>query len=247
MKDPKKLSYVIRQGDNLYQIARHYHTTVPMVLSLNPRIDPYDLKAGSVITISPGSNFAMSLNTRQPACPDSSLQFDLLSNMRKVWTRHVYWGRMLLISIAERLSDEQDVTDRILMNPADIAAIFSNYYKADTVNTIEELLTEHLQIGAALITAMRNETTEAADLKNQWYINADQMAQAFSNINPYYRLEEVHRMLYNHLNLVTQQVVMRLAGNYADDIDAFDAAESAMLEMADYFSHGIMRQFPQKF
>jgi len=218
-----------------------------MVLALNPRIDPYDLKAGSVITISPGSNFAMSQNTRPPAYPDPAAQFALLSEMREVWVQHVYWTRMLLISIAERLNDESDVTDRLLMNPADIAAIFANYYKADTVNTIEELLTEHLQIGAALITAMRDQTAEVEDLNNQWYINADKMAAAFSSINPYYRLEDIHKMLYNHLNLTAQEVALRLAGQYADDIDAFDAVEKEALEMADYFSQGIMRQFPQKF
>jgi len=79
------------------------------------------------------------------------------------------------------------------------------------------------------------------------YINADKMAAAFSSINPYYRLEDIHKMLYNHLNLTAQEVALRLAGQYADDIDAFDAVEKEALEMADYFSQGIMRQFPQKF
>ena len=247
MKGQKKISYVIRQSDNLYQISRYYHTTVPALLALNPKIDPYDLKAGSVISVLPGISFTMPHMAGGHAYSDTSAQFDLLSAMRKAWVQHVYWSRMLLISIAARLSDEQDVSDRLLMNPTDIAAIFSNYYKADTVNMIEELLTEHLQIGARLIAAMRDETADEEELKNQWYINADKMADVFSGAGPFYTLEEVHKMLYNHLDLFIREASLRLAGNYADDIDAFDAIENAALEMADYFSRGLMRQFPQKF
>ena len=174
--------------------------------------------------------------------------YTLISNMRKAWEQHVYWTRLLLISIAERLKDQSATTARLLQNPKDIADIFANFYNADTAKTIDRLLTEHLQIGAALITALRdNKTSEAENLKRQWYLNADQMADAFSGINPYYNHDELRRMLYTHLDLTTQEVAMRLAGDYPADIKAFDRVEQEALSMADFFSFGIMRQFPQRF
>lgn len=152
---------------------------------------------------------------------------------------------MLLISIAERLKDQDAVTARILQNPNDIAKIFAHFYSQDVAETIAQLLTEHLQIGAALITALRDKNPQAEMLNRQWYMNADKMAGAFSNINPYYHQEDMREMLYRHLDLTKQEVAMRLAGNYSADIKAFDTVEEEALIMGDTFSSGLMRQFPQ--
>jgi len=245
----QQITYVIRQGDNLYQLARYYQTTVPMILSQNPNIDPYNLQVGASIMICPGNDFTMQQHGLNPTtCPNASTQIALIKNMRLVWSQHVYWTRMLLISIAQRLKDQNDVTNRLLQNPNDIARIFANYYSENISKTISQLLTEHLEIGAALITALRDgKTSDADNLNRQWYINADKMAEAFSNINPYYNIDTMRKMLYAHLQLTTQEVSMRLAENYIADIKAFNDVEKEAMSMADYFSSGIMRQFPQEF
>ena len=160
----------------------------------------------------------------------------------------MYWARMLLISIAERLKDQDNVTDRLTQNPKDIADIFANYYRNEVAMEIAKLLSEHLQIGADLIVALRDENTkDAVNLNRRWYANADQMADAFSSINPNYGREEMRQMLYQHLDLTTNEVKMRLAKNYAADIKAFDQVEKEALDMADFFSAGIVMQFPEKF
>lgn len=246
---PRNLSHVIRQRDNLYHLARYYQTTVPHILSLNPDIDPYNLQIGSTLIICPGERFQIVPGNPNPTvCPNSGKQINLINSMRLAWSQHVYWTRMLLISIAERLKDLDAVTVRLLQNPNDIAAIFADYFPPDTARTIAQLLSEHLQIGAELITALRDGMTAQADtLNRQWYINADQMADAFSSINPYYNREQLRDMLYTHLQLTTQEVSMRLAKKYPEDIDAFNKVEQEALSMADYFSSGIMQLFPQEF
>jgi uncharacterized protein YicC (UPF0701 family) len=175
------------------------------------------------------------------ASPNTSS--DLSWKMRFVWLQHVYWTRLLLISIAERLKDLDATTARLMQNPKDIADVFKVYYGAETAGAIEQLLTEHLQIGAELITALRDsKTAEAEHLKTMWYENADKMAKAFSGINPYYRYDELRDMLYRHLELTTEEVAKRLAGDYTADIQAFGRVEQEALMMADYFTSGICRQ-----
>ena len=244
IKCPNKLLHTLKQGDSLYKIAKYYKTTVPMLLSLNPRINPYNLQAGNKITVCPGETFALQAHTPL----DHAAQFTLLSDMRVAWEQHVYWTRMLLLSISEMLKDQHDVTARLLKNPSDIAKIFALYYSPSAAKTVEILLAEHLQLGAELITALRdNDSTQSDSLMRQWYINADQMSEFLSSINPYYNHDNVRKMLYTHLDLTTQEVSSRLAGKYPDDIDFFDKVEQKALEMADFFSNGIMRQFPQNF
>jgi len=249
MNCPQQITYVIQQGDNLYQLARFYQTTVIDILSLNPGTDPYNLQIGSTLTICPGEGFQIAADDPRPhVCPSPQRRIDLIISMRLAWSQHVYWTRMLIISIAERLRDLDDVTARLMQNPDDIARIFANYYSPDVAKTISQLLTEHLQIGADLITALRDGRTAQADaLNREWYGNADKMAHAFGSINPYYSQENMRRMLYEHLKLTTQEAAMRLARNYPADIKAFDEVEEKAMAMADAFSSGIRRQFPQRF
>lgn len=195
------------------------------------------------------NNLSSSFNhAKSQSGRDCSEQTKLISDMRLVWEQHVYWTRMLLISIADKLTDESAVAERLLQNPKNIADVFAGYYPTDTANIIVQLLTEHLQIGADLIIALRDrQTFQATQLEQQWYANADKMADAFSSISPYYEREDMKTMLYRHLDLTKEEVVMRLSGNYPEDINAFDEVEREALAMADHFSYGIIRQFPQKF
>lgn len=239
-------TYLIKEKDNLYLIAKYYNTTVPMILSLNNNLDPYNLKVGSTIKICPGDSFHPQSN--KPNIDSTYKQNAFTEKMRLLWSQHVYWTRMVLISIAERLKDLAPTEKRLLQNPYDIANIFKNYYPEQVAQIIAQLLTEHLQIGAQLITALRDKQNSlAASLTQQWYVNADKMADAFSSINPYYEREALRKMLYRHLELTTQEVAMRLAGNYSADIQAFDKVEDEAMMMADYFSSGIIQQSPQKF
>lgn len=240
---PTRVEHIIQKGDNLYHLANRYNTTVPAIWSRNPGIDPYNLKPGSMLVICPGSNTII-----RPGMSNGEEEMNLSNSMRKTWQQHVYWVRMLLISIAERLRDQNDVSARLLQNPKDIANIFGDFYNPAAAKTIENLLTEHLQIGAGLITALRDgQTAEANRLDRQWYINADKMADALSSLNPYYSRDDLRNMLYSHLDLTKQEVAMRLAGRYAADIDAFNKVEQEAMNMADTFTDGIISQFPQKF
>ena len=181
--------------------------------------------------------------------PNPAVDSRSLSNdMRLKWSQHVYWTRMLLLSIAHRLPDLEVVTARLMQNPNDIAGIFADYYAPAQAETVAKLLTEHLQIGRDLIVALRDgHQAEAEALNRAWYINADQMAHAFSGMSPYYGQQEMRDMLYRHLDLTKQEVAMRLGRNYVADIKAFDAVEAEAMDMADGFSLGIIRQFPQRF
>lgn len=168
-------------------------------------------------------------------------KFNLKERMRLVWLQHVYWTRLLLISIAERLDDQADTTARLLQNPEDIANIFARYFPRQCVNEVERLLTEHLQIGAELITALRDGSKNADELDKSWYINAEKMAKAFNCMNPCYDYCEFKDMLFTHLDLTKKEVAARLAKKYKKDIEAFAEVEKEAICMADMLTCGIMK------
>lgn len=144
------------------------------------------------------------------------------------------WTRMLLISIAENLKDLDATQARLLENPKDIANIFRRFYGDVVANKIQQLLTEHLVIGKDLIVALKNK-------------NADEMADAFNSINPFYPKEEMRKMLYEHLRLTTDEVNRRLQGDYIGDINAFDKVQIEILKMSQFLVNGIVKQFQNLF
>lgn len=175
-------------------------------------------------------------------------QLNLTSKMRTLWEQHVFWTRLLIISILENHEDLQETQKRLLRNPVDIGIVFGKFYGSSVQKTITDLLTEHLVIGAKLVTAFKdNDTSSINKLNSLWYDNADRMAKAFASINPYYIEQDLKKMLYMHLDLTKNEVAFRLQKKYAEDIANFDKIENQALEMADYFSNGIIRQFQYMF
>lgn len=240
MNETNPILHTIRPGDTLYNLAVMYCTTVQNIIDTNMPMDPYNLRIGQQIYIYPNcnqNNYGISLN-----------EVRLLQQMNLVWEQHIMWTRMLLISIAENLKDLDATEARLLRNPKDIANVFRPYYGEMAVNQIEKLLTEHLVIGKNLIVALKNNNQkEATELTQKWYQNADEMAEAFSRMNPFYKKEEVRKMLYDHLKLTTDEVTARLRGDYVADIKAYDAVQKEVLKMARYFVNGIVMQFPNLF
>ena len=58
---------------------------------------------------------------------------------------------------------------------------------------------------------------------------------------------EMQKMMRDHLNLTTEEVVARLQGNWAADIAAFDKVHEQILHMADMLTDGIVKQHSAKF
>ena len=233
-----QIVHTIRAGDTLWRLAIAYNTSVEALLSLNPGIDVYNLKIGAPLNVCPGATAPITPVPPIGELPCADLAVSDL--MRKLWSQHVYWTRMVLISIADRLRDQDATTARLLQNPKDLANLFGQYFGEAAAKSIQELLTEHLVIGAKLITALRDKQMATADkLTRQWYENADEMARAFATLSPAYKYDELRDMLFTHLRLTTDEVAKRLAGNYPADIMAFDKVEQEALAMADYFTVGL--------
>ena len=199
MDSSNPIVHTIRPGDTLYNLAILYGTTVQNIIDTNLALNPYNLRVGQQIYIYPYSNnndYWVSKN-----------QVDLMENMNLAWLEHVFWTRLFLISVADSLGDLETTKARLLENPRDIANVFRKYYGNNFANNIQKLLTEHLVIGGDLIVALKNKNDKLAqELNTKWYKNADDMAAAFSSINPFYPKEEVRNMLYEHLRLTTNEV-----------------------------------------
>lgn len=173
---------------------------------------------------------------------------DLRDEMRKVWSQHINWTRMFLVSLTDNLPDLDATQNRLLRNPSDIANVFLPFYGSIAANKIKELFTEHLILAKELVVNLLNgNNAQAQAVNKKWYENADKIADYLASINPNYNRNMLRNMMREHLDILSKQVAMRLEGNHDEEINAFDEGENQALMMADDFSSGIVKQFPDRF
>lgn len=163
---------------------------------------------------------------------------------RLLWSQHVYWTRMTIISMINDLPNVKPTTDRLLRNASDFAQLFKRYYKNRDAMEFGYLIREHLLIAADLVAAAKNNNQPAAEeAENRWYKNADEIICFLNHINPNWTIRQMKPMWYEHLELTKEEAVAHLKKTYKKDISIFDHIEKEALLMADAFSNGIIKQF----
>jgi hypothetical protein len=169
--------------------------------------------------------------------------------MRKLWEDHILWTRQFIVSVAHSLPDAGPTAQRLFANQADIGNAFRRFYGNAVADQLTQLLTEHIQIAAQILTAAKaGDQAGVATASAAWTANADQIAALWARINPRsWPLDQMQEHMHSHLALTLDEAVKRLTGDFAGDIAAYDQVHAAILDMADMLSFGIIRQFPQKF
>jgi hypothetical protein len=180
---------------------------------------------------------------------ESTKEAALHEAMRKLWEDHIIWTRVFIISAAADLPDKAAATNRLLQNQADIGNAIKPYYGDAAGDKLTALLKEHITIAAEVVTAAKAaDKPKQDDATKRWFTNADQIAGFLSDANPKnWPRAEMQKMMRDHLNLTTNEVVARLQGEWAADIAAFDKVHEQILHMADMLTAGIVKQHSAKF
>lgn len=171
-------------------------------------------------------------------------QLNIMNELRMLWEQHILWTRSFIISAVDNLGDLEFVTARLLRNPTDFAGVLQYYYGREKAMTFKTLLEDHLKIAAEITNFAKAGDTKAVEQYSKlWYANADNIAKFLSEINPYWDENLWKQMLYDHLEMVTNELTTRLNKDYKTNVEAFDMMEAQALDMADVMSTGLIKQF----
>lgn len=175
----------------------------------------------------------------------SSFQKD----MRKLWEDHVTWTRLYIVSATAKLPETDATAERLMKNQKDIGDAMKPIYGEDAGAKLTELLTDHIKIASEIVTAaMAKDDAKKNDAVKRWQTNADDIATFLNKANPkQWPLAEMKKMMREHLDKTTEELVAHLSKDWEKDIAAYDAVHTQILGMADMLSAGIIKQFPKKF
>jgi hypothetical protein len=173
---------------------------------------------------------------------------DYHNEWRKLWEDHITWTRVVIMGILDDLPGTDTYVGRLLQNYEDMEDSLQPYY-GDDAEVLGDLIKDHLVIAAELLTAARNGDTAAFDdAKARWYDNGNQIAVQMNAMNPqFWPLDETRDMWTEHLDATLDEATAHLSGDFAGEVAAYDRVHDLALEMADFISAGVIRQFPKAF
>lgn len=156
------------------------------------------------------------------------------------WLNHIYLLRMLLVSMAADLPDQQELVTALIDNAEEIADLFGRYYPENTVNRLRDLLVRQVELTGGLITQKKEgrakDTEEQVRRLNE---NADRIAELLASATPEYEESVLKEMFRMHIDLTGQEISERLAGNYEKDLQTFWNIQRQIIAMADYLASGL--------
>ena len=184
----------------------------------------------------------MSMNAK------SSKSEQLRMAMHKLWEDHIVWTRNVILNIMDDLPGTEQAVNRLLSNQDDIGNAVKPFYGEEGGKELTRLLREHITTAADLLKAAKTGNNSAFDAANKkWSANADEISDFLSKANPNWKLNDMKKMMHDHLTLTTDEAVARLKKDYAADVKAYDKVHDEILMMADMLTDGIIKQFPGKF
>lgn len=178
---------------------------------------------------------------------DSKSQFQ--DAMRRLWSDHVAYTRLFIVSAASGSPDKDATTQRLLQNQTDIGNAVAGLYGRDAGNKLTALLKDHILIAANIVTAAKaGDNAKVTSENKRWHENATDLAKFLHGANPKQWPEAVlQKSLFTHLDQTLNEASNELKGNYVASLKDYDEAMTHMLMVADTLSSGMIAQFPSKF
>ncbi|MBT2691142.1 glycosyltransferase [Bacillus sp. ISL-47] len=189
----------------------------------------------------------ISAAAQKPCISQSEVKFE--NEFRRLWVDHVMWTSNYITSATTAgAEDQKQVLARLLKNQEDIGNSIKPYYGEAAGNKLTELLKEHIIIAGDIVEAAKSgQGAKVNQLNKDWHRNADDIAAFLSRANLNLKNEDVKKLLYMHLELVTNDLSASLVKDWDARIVSIDEGVSHIIIMADAISDAIVKQFPDKF
>ncbi|WP_282141814.1 glycosyltransferase [Cytobacillus oceanisediminis] len=184
---------------------------------------------------------------QKPCITQSEVKFE--NEFRRLWVDHVLWTSNYITSATTAgAEDQKQVLARLLKNQEDIGNSIKPYYGDAAGNKLTELLKEHIVIAGEIVEAAKSgQGAKVNQLNKIWHRNADEIAAFLSGANPNLQNEDVKKLLYTHLELVTDDLTASLVKDWDARIVSIDDGLSHIIMMAGAISDAVVKQFPDKF
>lgn len=182
-------------------------------------------------------------------CGKGDPSVELRGAMQKLWSDHMQWTYSTVDAFFNNPKSLQANLNRLLQNQKDIGAAIVPFYGQAAGDALAKLLTTHIEQAVPVLTAaQKNDQAGLKKALDDWYKNAEEIADFLSAANPKnFPQKDMREMMKTHIDQTTAYAVDLLKGDYTAAVSKYDEANMHMKEMGEELSVGIIKQFPDKF
>lgn len=160
---------------------------------------------------------------------------------RELWEDHITWTRVVIIAVANALPGTDAYTNRLLQNVPDMEAALAPYFPESDVSELGDLITDHLAIAKQILDTVKA-GGDPAELIAAWRQNGTDISTKMAEMNPtYWPFAASDAMWQDHLTHTLAEAVAHFNGDFAAEIAAYEEVHVLALEMADFFSNGVIK------
>ncbi|HMW65620.1 MAG TPA: hypothetical protein PKC82_01740 [Chitinophagaceae bacterium] len=181
-------------------------------------------------------------------CGKEDPKTQLYGAMQKLWNEHMQWTFATVDAFFHNPKGLDAQLNRLLQNQKDIGNAIIPFYGEAAGKQLSQLLTVHIQEAVPVLTAAKN--NDQPGLKkalDDWYVNAQEIADFLAKANANWKQEDLRQMMKAHIDQTTAYAVDLLKNDYTNAITKFDEASGHMNMMSAALAAGIIKQFPDKF
>lgn len=179
----------------------------------------------------------------------ATAETQLYTTMRSLWDQHMEWTWSTVVAFATDSPAFSPTVERLLQNQADIGNAIAAHYGTEAGDQLTALLKTHITDAVPVLQAAKaGDQVALGKALDEWYANAQQIADFLSSANPRnWDRDAMREMMETHITQTTAYAGAALAGDYPSAIAKYDEAQAHMSDMADMLSAGIIAQFPRQF
>lgn len=180
---------------------------------------------------------------------EQSRESALYGTMRELWADHMQWTYATVKDFFHNSDALPATLDRLLQNQKDIGDAVASFYGREAGDELTRLLTEHIELAVPVLTAAKEGDDKAlGSALDDWYVNAEQIADFLNAANPdAWPKDGTREMMKGHIDTTVTYSVDLLKGDFAKSVANYDEAFHHMMGMSDAIAAGIISQFPDKF
>lgn len=166
---------------------------------------------------------------------------NLFISIRNIFSNFAIWEYAYAIALAEGSPRADSIFERLLSVPTEVNRFFSQYYGEQAADTLLELQTRSIAVYRSLLIAMLEGDSEGASGRlTELYDLADQIAELFASLNPYWSKANWNSLLRRFVQSQFRTSFAIISNDHVQGIRLFERTIGIARLIADYMARGIM-------
>lgn len=168
-----------------------------------------------------------------------------LSNViRRIWSDYALWTAALINAVLYDVGDEDAILNKMKSISQEFSELIEQFYGSEIAGQVKTDFSQYGVYLVRMIEAYRNgDLAAVTELRRDMYAIADDYSLLLSRVNPYWDRATLQIALYEMINTTEQQIVHKLARDYARCVEAYDQLVDQAYRLSDELAFGLQRQF----